>query len=62
MTSEKTQRRLKRDEQVRKYFTQLEEKHPQWRLQALLEKTAERFPPISTATVSAILNKSGIYK
>ncbi|AYO58205.1 hypothetical protein CO230_08760 [Chryseobacterium sp. 6424] len=62
MTSEKTKRRQKRDEQVRQYFAELEAKYPQWRLDALLDKTAERFPPISAATVSAILNKSGIYK
>ncbi|ROI09780.1 hypothetical protein EGI11_03210 [Chryseobacterium sp. H3056] len=62
MTSEKTIRRQSRDEQVRRYFAELESKYPQWRLAALMEKTAERFPPISAATVSMILNKSGIYK
>ena len=50
--------RLKlRNEKVREVFTALERKHPQWKLSALLEKTAEQVPPISPATVSAIIKR-----
>lgn len=50
-----------RNDKVRKYFSDLEKKHPQWKLSALLEDTAYQFPPISSATVSAILKQSGSY-
>ncbi|MEC3875952.1 hypothetical protein [Chryseobacterium salviniae] len=50
-----------RNDKVRKYFAELEKKHPQWKLSALLEDTAHQFPPISPATVSAILKYSGSY-
>jgi hypothetical protein len=50
-----------RNIQVRNYFSELEKKHPQWKLSALLEETAKRFPPISPSTVSAIIRKNGIY-
>lgn len=50
-----------RNERVRDFFTQLEKKHPQWKLSALLEETAHQFPPISSTTVSAILKQSGTY-
>jgi hypothetical protein len=62
MEKTKTERRIDRDQQVRIFFEKLEKKHPQLRLNALLEKTAERFPPISTGTVSLIINKGGNYK
>lgn len=62
MVTERMLRRQKRDQQVREFFTNLEKKHPQWRLSALLEETAERFPPIAPNTVADIINKSGIYK
>ncbi|WP_407846957.1 hypothetical protein [Chryseobacterium sp. KCF3-3] len=50
-----------RNEKVREFFTNLERKHPQWKLSALLEETASQFPPISPATVSAILKEQGTY-
>ena len=50
-----------RNIQVRNYFSELEKKHPQWKLSALLEETARRFPPISPSTVSSIIRKNGIY-
>ena len=50
-----------RNEKVRAFFMSLEIKHPEWKLSALLEKTASEFPPISPATVSAILKEQGTY-
>jgi len=55
------QRIQQRNDKVRTFFLSLEKKHPQWKLSALLEKTAHHFPPISSATVSAILKQSGSY-
>lgn len=57
----RTERIQQRNKRVREYFTELERKNPQWKLSALLEDTASRFPPISTATVSAILKQTGTY-
>lgn len=62
MITDRKLRREKRDQQVREFFAALEKKHPQWRLNALLEETAERFPPIAPNTVADIINKTGIYK
>jgi len=56
------ERLRQRNERVREYFSQLEKKHPQWKLSALLEETAKQFPPISSTTVSAILKQRGIYQ
>lgn len=50
-----------RNDMVRKFFTELEAKNPQWKLTALLEETANTFPPISVNTVSAIIRKTGVY-
>ena len=50
-----------RNKKVREFFENLERKHPQWKLSALLEETANQFPPISSTTVSAILKKNGAY-
>lgn len=61
MTARK-QRLQARNRAVREYFAELEKKHPQWKLSALLEETANRFPPISSATVAAILRCSGVYQ
>lgn len=60
MTSRKQRIQL-RNEKVRDFFTALEKKHSQWKLSALLEETANQFPPIAPATVSAILKESGSY-
>lgn len=50
--------RLKyRNEQLKIYFAELEKKNPQWTLSALLEETANKFPPISTQTVAVILKQ-----
>ena len=62
METEQKKRRQKRDDQVRKHFEDLERKNPKWKLQSLLEETANRFPPLSTTTVSLIINKGSIYK
>ena len=50
-----------RNQKVRRVFSELERKHPRWKLSALLEETARQVPPISTTTVSAILKGYGIY-
>ena len=50
-----------RNAKVREYFSALEKKHPQWKLSYILEETAKAFPPISAATVSAILKQYGAY-
>lgn len=50
-----------RNNKVREVFTALERKYPQWKLSALLEETARQVPPISPATVSAILKQYGTY-
>ena len=50
-----------RNKAVKVYFAELENKNPNWKLEALLEATAQRFPPIAPATVSAILKESGSY-
>lgn len=50
-----------RNQKVRQIFTELERKHPQWKLSALLEETAKQVPPISAATVSAIIKQYGVY-
>lgn len=46
-----------RDAKVKEYFKNLEKKHPQWKLSALLEDTAHNFPPLASSTISAILRK-----
>jgi hypothetical protein len=60
MTTRKQRIQL-RNQRVKEYFNDLEKKHPQWKLSALLEETANHFPPIAPATVSAILKESGSY-
>lgn len=50
-----------RNQKVRIIFSELETKYPQWKLSALLEETSRRVPPISPATVSAIIKKYGNY-
>ena len=50
-----------RNQKVRRVFSELERKHPQWKLSALLEETARQVTPISTTTVSAIIKQYGIY-
>ncbi|HAO08189.1 MAG TPA: hypothetical protein DCQ50_14665 [Chryseobacterium sp.] len=50
-----------RNAKVKEYFTALEKKHPQWKLQALLEDTAREFPPLATGTISAIIKGTGKY-
>ena len=50
-----------RNNKVREIFSALERKHPQWKLSALLEETARQVPPISPATVSAIIKQYGVY-
>jgi len=49
-----------RNEKVRRFFSELEQKYPQWRISALEEKTADHFF-ISERTVRAILKGVGIY-
>lgn len=49
-----------RNQDVRTYFDELCKKHPEWRLDALEDKTASRFY-ISARTVRAILKGEGIY-
>lgn len=56
------QERIKsRNKLVRDHFADLEKKYPQWKLSALLEETAKKFPPISSNTVSAIIRRNGVY-
>lgn len=55
------QRLKNRNTQVREYFSELEKKHPQWRVSALEKETADRFF-ISERTVRSIIKGSGIYK
>ncbi|WP_092737945.1 hypothetical protein [Riemerella columbipharyngis] len=50
-----------RNQKVRQVFYELENKHPQWKISALLEETARRVPPISANTVAAIVKQYGIY-
>ena len=47
---------LNRNESVRKFFSQLESKNPNWRIDALEKETADRFF-ISERTVRAIVCK-----
>ena len=49
-----------RNEAVKTYFASLAGKYPEWRLDALEEKTAGHFY-ISTRTVRAILKGEGNY-
>lgn len=49
-----------RNTAVKCYFDQLTKKHPEWRLDALEEQTAQYFY-ISPRTVRAILKEEGCY-
>jgi hypothetical protein len=59
---ERKERVNQRNQQVKTYFRDLEEKHPQWKYSALLDETAKRFPPLSPATIAAIIREQGIYQ
>ena len=50
----------KRSEVIRKYISQLEKKHPQWRWDALLEE-AESVFFLAPRTIDAILKKEPPY-
>ena len=50
-----------RNQKVRECFSELEKKHPQWKLSALLEEVAKEFLPLSANTISAILKETGSY-
>jgi len=52
---------LNRNKSVRIYFSQLESKNPNWRIDALERDTADKFF-ISERTVRAIVKGEGIYK
>ena len=56
----KDKRFLARNIKVRKYFTELEKKHPEWRIGALEKSVADHFF-ITERTVRAIIKGSGIY-
>lgn len=56
----KDKRFLARNTQVRKFFTEMERKHPEWRMSALEKATADHFF-ITERTVRAIIKCSGIY-
>lgn len=61
--SENRKERLReRNNKVRAYYEKLEKENPKWRNNALLQKTAEQFPPITVNTVTAIIKRTGIYK
>jgi hypothetical protein len=49
-----------RNQDVKRFFDELCKRHPEWRLDALEDKTAARFY-ISPRTVRAILKGEGIY-
>lgn len=49
-----------RNQALRRYFDDLCKKYPEWRLDALEEKTAKQFY-ISQRTVRAILKEQGCY-
>ncbi len=51
---------LARNAKVRKFFTDLERKNPQWRIGELEKETADQFF-ISERTVRSILKGNGIY-
>lgn len=57
---EKNKRLQQRNDKVRKYFIELEQKYPQWRISALESNTANKFF-ISERTVRAILKGGGVY-
>lgn len=52
---------LERNKNVRTFFTQLETKNPNWRIEALEKETADKFY-LSERTVRAIVKGEGIYK
>ncbi len=61
--SENRKERIReRNNKVRAYFDKLEKENPNWCNNALLQKTAEQFPPITVNTVTAIIKRNGIYK
>lgn len=58
----KQERLTKRNQLVRSFFSKLEEKHPEWRYDALVSKTAEAFLPLSNTTIMAIIQRKAPYQ
>ncbi len=54
------ERLQKRNEQVRKLFSKLSKKHPEWRVDVLIDKVADQWC-LSPRTIEAILRGEGIY-
>ncbi|WP_315156651.1 hypothetical protein [Capnocytophaga leadbetteri] len=57
---QRKQRLQKRNEKIRELFSELTNKYPQWRIDAVIEEVAGRVF-LSPRTVEAILSFEGIY-
>lgn len=57
---QRKQRLQKRNEKIRELFSELTNKYPQWRIDAVIEEVAGRMF-LSPRTVEAILSFEGIY-
>ena len=62
LTSQKQrkQRLKRRNEKIRELFSELTNKYPQWRIDAVIEEVAGRVY-LSPRTVEAILSFEGVY-
>lgn len=57
---QRKQRLQQRNEKIRKLFSELTNKYPQWRIDAVIEEVAGRVF-LSPRTIEAILSFEGIY-
>ena len=57
---QRKQRLQKRNEKIRELFSELTNKYPQWRIDAVIEEVAGRVF-LSPRTVEAIISYEGIY-
>ena len=57
---QRKQRLQRRNQKIRELFTELTNKYPQWRIDAVIEEVAGRVF-LSPRTVEAILSFEGIY-
>lgn len=57
---QRKQRLQKRNEKIRELFSELTNKYPQWRIDAVIEEVAGRVF-LSPRTVEAILSYEGVY-
>lgn len=57
---ERKERLRQRNQKIRKFIADLEQKHPEWRFDAVVKEAAKNFF-LAGRTIEAILRKEGVY-